>query len=339
MPTDVESNPLFPLLTDALRAGPGSPEWHQAVAKLRADGLADGDEYRLLIDVREHLAAGRDYRSVRAGPGFTRKVMAAVEQERQQGGARPAGGPSVATVIATVSVLAVVGVLGYLGYQLFVKAPATPPQGTADELADAYFPREDARASFDAGLPAGWRQVGGLPLEAKDGLRPQRSATTPGTGPADPIGGTVASATTVGPDEAFEVEVKLKPGKPTDDLIVQVFVSGEGDFSPDKSTSSKELAWLLQGAKQKVVLAGEADSRVLVDAPRPEPAAGRPESMTVRVKVNREFAAVFNGPQKLWAGPNGLGAKPRTVGVRFLRVDPTKAIDPSVVQSIRVLRR
>ncbi len=36
---DIESNPLFGLLTDALRAGPGSPEWHQAIGRLRADGL------------------------------------------------------------------------------------------------------------------------------------------------------------------------------------------------------------------------------------------------------------------------------------------------------------
>src|SRR5437773_747365 len=68
MKSDVlESDPLFTLLTDALRAGPGSPEWHQAVARLREDGANGSDEYKLLQTAREHLESGRDFRAVRAG--------------------------------------------------------------------------------------------------------------------------------------------------------------------------------------------------------------------------------------------------------------------------------
>jgi hypothetical protein len=360
---DVESDPIFPLLTDALRAGPGSPQWHQAVAKLRAEGLAGGDEYRLLVSVREHLASGRDYRSIRAGPGFTRKVMAAVEQERQQPAGRRPGGPSLVSVIAALSVVVVVGVLAVLAYQFVFKGPAT--QASADDLAEVYFPRADVSATFDGGtLPKDWRVVGALALDAgKGGLRPAARSgdgasrpsgappltlpATPGTAAAaaETVGGAVVAPVTIHPDEPFAVEVKLKLGRPADDLIVQVFVSSEGDFSPDKSTSSKEVAWLIQGGRQKVVLGGEADSRVLFDGQRPDgggPAAGGPkaEPVTVRVNVNREFAVAFAGGQRVWAGPNGLSAKPRYVGVRFLRVDPTKPLtDPPVVQSIRLLRK
>jgi len=36
---EIESDPFFELLTDALRAGPGSPQWHQAVQRLRQDSF------------------------------------------------------------------------------------------------------------------------------------------------------------------------------------------------------------------------------------------------------------------------------------------------------------
>ena len=47
--TDVEKDPFLVLLSDALRAGPGSPQWHDAVAALRQKGLDGTDEHRLLI--------------------------------------------------------------------------------------------------------------------------------------------------------------------------------------------------------------------------------------------------------------------------------------------------
>lgn len=328
---DVESDPMFPLLTDALRAGPGSPEWHQAVAKLRADGLADSDEYRLLVVAREHLASGREYKSVRAGPGFTRKVLEGVEAERQKaaGGRKPAGLP-IATILATVSILAVIGVLAYVGYQIFGKSTPVPPP--TDDLATAYFPTVAATATFENGaaVPAEWRRVGSLALEpGKAGLRP----ASDGAG-----GGAIVSPVSVGPDEPFAVEVKLKPGQPTDDLIVQVFVSSEDDFSGDKSTSSRELTWLRQAGRQKVTLVGDADSRVLAEAGSPEVAGGG--AITIRVNVNRDSAVVFDGGRVLWSGPNGLTAKPRTVGVRFLRVDADKPlVGAPEVQSIRVLKK
>jgi hypothetical protein len=69
---NIESEEFMTLLGEALRAGPASPEWHQAVGILRAHG-GDSDEYQMLCAARERLESGKEYRSLRAGPGFGKK--------------------------------------------------------------------------------------------------------------------------------------------------------------------------------------------------------------------------------------------------------------------------
>src|SRR5258706_10268300 len=97
---DLESEQFMTLLTDALRAGPGSPEWHQAVGVLRASGGSKGaDEMQMLVRAREDLESGRDYRAVKAGAGFTQKVMAGIEEE----GKAKAKGLASAKLIALVA--------------------------------------------------------------------------------------------------------------------------------------------------------------------------------------------------------------------------------------------
>ena len=70
-----DTDPMLRLLSDALRRGPGSPEWHRAVIDLRDLAPREADEYRLLIAARERLESGRAYREVRAGPAFTRDLF------------------------------------------------------------------------------------------------------------------------------------------------------------------------------------------------------------------------------------------------------------------------
>src|SRR5215204_5175060 len=103
----IESDPFLTLLTHALRAGPGSPEWHQAVGKLRGEGADGSDEYKLLAAAREHLESGRDFRAVRAGPGFTSRLLTRIDGES----ATRSGVPT-ANVIMIVSALAIVAALG-----------------------------------------------------------------------------------------------------------------------------------------------------------------------------------------------------------------------------------
>src|SRR5690242_12889926 len=108
MPTDAPTDPFFELLTDALRAGPGSPQWRDAVAALREKGADDTDEYRLLIRTREDLESGREYRSVRAGVGFTRNVMDRLgEQETDGRKTLP-----IANIIAILCAIAIIVAVG-----------------------------------------------------------------------------------------------------------------------------------------------------------------------------------------------------------------------------------
>src|SRR5580704_15943114 len=85
---DFESDQFLKLLTDALRAGPGSPTWHTVVARLRQSEPAsaaaldsESGQWQALISVRENLESGKSYRSVRAGPGFRRRVMDRIDAE------------------------------------------------------------------------------------------------------------------------------------------------------------------------------------------------------------------------------------------------------------------
>src|SRR4030095_8138972 len=110
---DFETDPQLIALTDALRAGPGSPEWRDAVARVREQGGDQAEDDLLLCTAREHLASGRSYREIHAGPGFSRKVMQAVEQEQSGGPSRVA---PTASIIALLSALVVVGIVASVGY-------------------------------------------------------------------------------------------------------------------------------------------------------------------------------------------------------------------------------
>ncbi|HWP40803.1 MAG TPA: hypothetical protein VNL70_07745, partial [Tepidisphaeraceae bacterium] len=112
---DFQSDAFLVLLTDALRAGPGSPQWHEAVQQLRQAGAGSADEYRLLVLARQRLESGREYRSVRAGPQFTRRLMAEIDLEA----ARLSAAPSTATMIAVASAMVMLAVLLSVGYLLW----------------------------------------------------------------------------------------------------------------------------------------------------------------------------------------------------------------------------
>src|SRR5215213_8782222 len=111
---DFESDPLLTELTDALRAGPGSPQWRDAVTRIREHGGDQADEYLLLCTAREHLASGRSYREIHAGPGFSRKVMQAVEEEQAGVPSRVAPTASIIALLAAIVVICVVASAGYV---------------------------------------------------------------------------------------------------------------------------------------------------------------------------------------------------------------------------------
>ena len=334
---EVESDPFFELLTDALRAGPGSPQWHLAVQKLRANGASNGgaparaDEYRLLVEAREHLESGREYRSVRPGSGFTRRLFTELQEQTVKGGGLPTAG-----VIATISVVAILGVVSLVGYLLYRGSSATPPEVPQTDLSALYFSDAAAVASFEDSIPGGWRNIGELPLLTDAGLRPAVMPMEVG----DYVGGGVVTETPIPPEKPFAVEAVVTIPAMAGDYIAEVFVADSADFDERRATSPAEVVWLLEGASQKVMVGGQNRGEI-----RPVKASAEP--MTVRIVVDgpralvetRPAGGATGRPTRLWSGIHGLApGKPRYAGVRFIR-GAGGSTDVASVRSVRVLTR
>ncbi len=315
--TDVEADPFLKLLTDALRAGPGSPQWHEAVAKLRAGNAGvepkEADEYQLLLRAREDLAHGRDFRAVRAGPGFTRKLIGGLEKEKTGGGHRAL---PTATIVAILAVLAVLAVVAAVVFQLLPHGETG--HGAIDELAGTYFANESA-SNFDRTMPAGWHAIGKLPLETASGLRAGAGAGLAG-------GGLVADTPVPG-SQSFAFEADVRPPHPNDAVVAQVFISTSADFSPDRGTSAHELVWQLIGDTQQVALNGNTE---------PALPAATTGPLRVRLTMSHDLAIVELNGKRIWAGPHQLGDAPRYPGVRFIRKTPGDSI-PAVL-SVKTLK-
>ena len=317
--TELDSDPFFQLLTDALRAGPGSAPWGDAVARLRAGGVAGADEYNLILRARENIERGRDYRAVRPGPGFTRKVLAGVQRE---GGRRP--GIPTSTIVAIVSGVVIVSVLvTVLVLMSGGGDPKGPQQAAVERLEATSFAVSAAAADFTAGMPGqqGWRTIGQLPLEAAGGLTAGAGpTTTPSTAPAGAAGeaafsgGGLVTADPLSADRAAAVEAEIVlPAGTTGTGSAQVFVSDSPDFSPDRATSPREVVWIYRDGRVTVDANGRSQGEAA-------PAGAAGQSVKVRITFDRDVAIVESGGRRLYAGPHGLAPDaPRYAGVRFIR--------------------
>jgi hypothetical protein len=326
---DFESDSFLTLLTDALRAGPGSPQWHEALRRLRAGGIEHADEYHLLVTAREHLESGKSYRSVRAGPGFTQRLMSALETDAALPSERR--GPSTVSTIALASAAVVVVVLGTLGYWLFssyMKPPGTRP----DEK--ALFVNTIGWEDFAGELQPGWRKIGSLPVEVHRGaLRHSSPATAPSESASQISGGGVVWDSAIASDEPFAVVANVRVHRPEENLIAQVFVTDQPDFRADNATSPHELVWLLQTRQAQVIL---PSGRIQAQSDLAEDFRG---SLQVRVTIDEDQATVDLGDKHVWTGPHGLQrGKPRHVGVRFIKRS-SDAGDGVVFQNVRVSTR
>jgi hypothetical protein len=324
---DIQGEQFMTLLTDALRAGPGSPEWHQAVGVLRTSGAnGDVDEYQLLVRAREDLESGKDYRAVRPGPGFTRKVLAGVEEE---GGGGAAGMPS-ANLLALIGAGVILAVIVVVAVVLFRSAPPVDNGGGkgVEQLKGLFFNQEVASVDFaeDDSVEPDFKTVGELPLKIRDReLRP--GTTQPSTN--DPRreyrAGAMVTARSLPANQPFLLDARLKIEKVSDNLIPQVFVS-EGPVDAEKGTSARELAWLLREGQPRVAL---PDGSVKTSPDR-GPALKGAQTLEVKVIMDRETAIVSmvegadsskaGVERRIYEGPHKLsGDGPRYVGVRFLR--------------------
>lgn len=313
-PTEIEKDPFLVLLTDALRAGPGSPEWREAVAKLKLSA-GETDEYRILIEAREALESGKDYRSVRAGPGFTRKLLNNIESEQPASSRRPFPLTGFIAVLAAVVIAVVIGVAIY---QLYPRGSAAPaPRGNVDELANTYLPTTIHSTSFDSGIPSGWRQIGNLPVQSDKGL----SAAKTGVPDSGYMGGGAVILAPLAADQTFSVTANLQIRSTGEALIPQIFVANSPDFSLDRATAAQELVWELEGTEQKVVVGGRVEKQLKI--------APKTQSLTVRLILNKDLAVVESDGTRIWSGPHALGDAPRYIGVRFIRTSGKSVADIS----------
>jgi hypothetical protein len=322
---DLESDQFMTLLTDALRAGPGSPEWHQAVGVLRASsGSAGADEYQMLVRAREDLESGRDYRSVKAGPGFTRKVLAAIEEE---GSGKAKGLPS-ANLIAILAAGVILAVVVVIAATMFRNTPTPANNGAAEQLRGTLFATQVAGFNFENGGEVGpeWRLVGEVPLKVSrtHGLGPapatQPAAATTKADAREYKSGAIVLAESVAPDQALLVDVTLKATRATDAIIPEVFVA-QGSPEEVQSGGGRELVWQLKGGAARVAL---ADGKVPVQGEKIDPK--KSAAVNVKVRFNKDTVVVESGENRLYEGPHKLSdASPRYVGVRFRR----KAADNS----------
>jgi hypothetical protein len=114
------------------------------------------------------------------------------------------------------------------------------------------------------------------------------------------------------------------------EVIAQVFVTDQPEFSADRATSKHELVFSLQGEQAQVIL---PTGRVEATAAAPGGAARR-----VRIAVGRSLASIDLADRRLWTGEHQLAHdKPRTLGVRFLG-QPTGERSRLAITSVRILR-
>src|SRR4051812_579592 len=218
---DFESDQFLQLLTDALRAGPGSPEWHEAVEALRSNGIAQKDEYQLLISARENLEKGKEYRSVRAGPGFGRKLKDALDAEGTS-----KRGPPTTSIVAIVSAGLLLGAAAVLLYLLF---PRGAPTAAIEKLSNTYFVDPIMEHGFDYSIAKDFDRIGSLNIEAQRGLQPAGDDQSGARS-----GGGIVWNQKIAANQPIAVDVNLRVMKPADDVIAEIFVTDSEKFDPDK---------------------------------------------------------------------------------------------------------
>ena len=162
METAFETDTMLTLLTDALRRGPGTPQWQNALDRLANDQLTmpngQADEFRVLMTVRQRLEAGQHYREVRAGPAFTRELFQRIDAQTIEAAGEKYRRPKIAAMVAIVSLLGL-----FLSAALVIRA-FTNARADEEALSTRLFTRAVASYDFTQSAPLGWTLVTPAPL-------------------------------------------------------------------------------------------------------------------------------------------------------------------------------
>jgi hypothetical protein len=325
--TQFDSDQFLKLLTEALRAGPGSPQWHEAVNHLKNSSLAEADEYRMLINAREHLESGRDYRSIRAGPGFTRKVMSAIDDEAAAQAPAPPSAGTIAIVAAAgiIAVIVIVAVIWYRG---------SPPQPNPTELANIVFAQTTISSDFTQAqaIPPEWRTFGLAPVIASRsrGLGAAH-VTAAQSVDNDYRGGGIYSASGMPPGQTFAFEAAIRQYRVSENVAVQIFITDAPDFdkNPKASSPHELVCYVLKG----VIIVAKPDGSIVGSGTKAK------DLNHIQIKLDKQFVLIENDGQKLFSGPHDLSPdKGRYAGVRFLSKPSEKPLEDLTVQSVRILK-
>jgi hypothetical protein len=307
---DFESDRFLTLLTDALRAGPGSPQWHQAVERLQSTDATD--EYRLLVTAREHLESGKSYRSLRAGPGFTRKVLDGIRAETKLGSSGSPGRFSAATMIAVASAVVGIAAIGIIVYLLSTGGEKPARSGVDDLAVQTFGHIAGGPIKFEKSLPSGWSPIGLLALKAdKNGLHvlPQNKGSDQG-------GGGIYRTLSLDPSQPWQIDMEVHYTSGAG-IVPEIFVTDQPTFNDNHSgTSPHELLWTVLDDRPQVQLPDHAFE------PAGAVVQGQKNAiLPVKIRFDGQYAIVETGGrfQGKWEGPHQLSPDlPRYIGIRFL---------------------
>ena len=328
-----QADPLLRLLTDALREGPGSPAWHGAIERLnKIDAAGDlavnptTSQYRRLCQAREHLESGKEFRSIRPGPGFTARLWSALDS---QGASKAWDTRGLLTAFAAACVL--LGCVAVI-WQMIPRGSAID-RDTAS-LSTMLFTRPLASINPSDLSQPDWRAVGASPLSAAEVI-PQGVARTFCLPLEDhrtpPTGGGFALVKPLDAGTAFAIEARFQLNKVDADIVPELAVSDVDDFTAVTATSPHELLFALEGKQAKIV----APSGRLI-AQTELPGDGRGE-LTVRFRVNRQAVIIEMNGRNFFAGELGLSLTgDRYVAARILRRGGSSSQDVAL-RSIQAL--
>lgn len=305
MDTAFESDALLKLLTEALRRGPGSPEWHSAVSSLRNLDSPAVDEYRLLITARERLESGRQYREVRAGPAFTRELF-----DQLESAAAVSRRPTIGLIVRLLCLLVLVGAVAMVVMYTVQAAP-----NDAQQLSRRLFITPVRSWTFEQ-MPSELRVVGPLPLETRNNVL--RSA---GPDTTEPVGGLLYADDPLDLQRGTCVEARIeyRPGKSSVALALMPDAILNGQLAANEG----ELALVVDNNGVHV------SAPAMATAPRAL-AGGQ---HVLRIKAADGAAVAEVDGQIIWSGNLKLGTR-GFVAVRLIRNGRANEV---AVRSLRVL--
>ncbi len=331
---EFESDQFLKLLTDALQSGPGTPQWHEAVGQLRASGAEQLDEYRMIIQARERLESGQEYRTVRAGPGFTRKVMEAIDTDGT-GSTKSIPTATIIAVLAGVVILGIVIVLVVLMNRGNTPGPDQIPAEMTGLFTHTIVQGDFTLAPTVAIAPE-WRTIGVVPV--KTGMSGLAVAPAKGVDVSKDkfLGGGLVTSSPIPANQTFMADATVRVEHPSENLLAQVFVSDDASFDDQTAQSGSKhelICWIQAGDVKVGGLPNDAvASQKMIDA--------QPATVHLVIRMSRQFVMVEaragNEVKQLYSGKHELAAdKPRYVGVRF-KLKGSERSESVTVQSVLV---